>query len=89
MFTKEYLKRGAEYNVVHAKFLFTIVSPYGPPQKDTIATWVKNTRAQAGVNTKSFSSRSCRSSASIKAHNMGVDMDTILKMVCWSPKSTF
>ena len=35
--TKEYLKRRAEYNVVHTKFLFTTVSTFGPPHKDTIA----------------------------------------------------
>ena len=39
--TREYLKRRAEYNDVHTKFLFTTVSPYGPTHKDAIATWVK------------------------------------------------
>ena len=34
--TKDYLKRRAEYNVAHTKFLFTTVSPYGPPPKETI-----------------------------------------------------
>ena len=34
--TNEYLKRRAEYNVAHTKFLFTTVSPYGPPPKETI-----------------------------------------------------
>ena len=57
--TKEYLKRRAEYSVAHTKFLFTNVNPYGPPHKDTIARWVKNTLAQAGVNAKCFSSYSC------------------------------
>ena len=78
--TKEYLKRRTEYNVAHTKFLFTTVSPYGPPHKDTIARWVKNTLTQAGVNTNIFSSHSCRSSASSKASNMGMDLDNILKM---------
>ena len=87
--TKEYLKRRAEYNVAHTKFLFTTVSPYGPPHKDTIARWVKNTLTQAGVNTNTFSSHSFRSSASSKTNNMGVDLDTILKMGCWSRESTF
>ena len=41
--TKEYLKRRAEYNIAHTNFLFTTVSPYGLPHKDTIARWVKNT----------------------------------------------
>ena len=41
------------------------------------------------MNTNVFSSHSCRSSASSKADNMGVDMDTILKMGCWSRQSTF
>ena len=75
--TKEYLKRRAEYNIAHTKFLFTTKSPYGPPHKDTIARWVKNTLTQAGVNTDIFSSHSCRSSASSKANNMGVDLDNI------------
>ena len=35
--TKENLKRRAEYNVPHTKFLFTTVSLYGQPHKDTIA----------------------------------------------------
>ena len=52
--TKEYLKHRAEYNIAHTKFLFTTVSPCGPPHKDTIARWVKNTLTQAGVNTDIF-----------------------------------
>ena len=88
--TIEYLKHRAEYNVAHTIFFFfTTVSPYGPPYKDTIARWVKNTLAQAGANRKTFSSHSCRSSASSKADNMDVDLDTILKMGCWSLQSTF
>ena len=86
--TMEYLKCMAEYNVADTKFLFTTVSPYGPSHKDTIATWVKNTLTQAAVNTNFFSSHSCRSSASSKADNMGMDLDTILKMGCWCQQST-
>ena len=85
--TKEYLKLRTEYNIAHTKFLFTTVSPYGPPHKDTTARWVKNTLTQAGVITDIFS-HSCRLSASSKADNMGVDLD-ILKMGCWSRNSTF
>ena len=77
--TKEYIKRRAEYNIVHTKFLFTTASPYGPPHKYTIARWVKNRLTQAGVNTNILSSHSCRS-ASSKANNMGMDLDNILKM---------
>ena len=87
--TKEYLKRRAECNVAHTKFLFITVSPYGPPHKDTIGRWVKNTLTQTGVNTKIFTSHSCRSCDSSKADNMGVDLDTILKMLFWSRQSTF
>ena len=87
--TKEYVKCRAEYNIAHTKFLFTTKSPDGPPHKDTIARWVKNTLTQAGVNTNIFSSHSCRSSTSSKVDNMGVDLDTILKMGCWSRQSIF
>ena len=87
--TKEYLKRRAEYNVAHTKFLFTTLSPYGPSHKDTIARWVKYTLARAGVNSNIFSFYSCRSFASCKADNMDVNMDTILKMGCWSRQSAF
>ena len=87
--TKEYLKCRAECKIAHAKFLFNTVSPYGQPHKDTIARWVKNTLARAGVNTNIFSSHSCRSSAINKADNMGVDLDAIQKMGCWSRQSTF
>ena len=80
--TKEYLKRRAEYNVAYTKFLFTTLSLYVPPHKDRIVRWVKNTLTQAGVNTNNFSSHSCRSSASSKVSNMGVDLDNILKMGC-------
>ena len=78
--TKEYLKRWTEYNVAHTKFLFTTVSPYGPPHKDTIARLVKHTLTQAGVNTNIFSFHSFRPSVSSKTDNMGVDLDTILKL---------
>ena len=43
---KEYLKRSAECNVPHTKFLFTAVSSSGAPHKDTVARWVKNTLIQ-------------------------------------------
>ena len=64
--TKEYLKRRAEYNVTHTKVLFTTVSHFGPPHKETIARWVKNTLAQAGMKTNIFLSHSCRSSAAVR-----------------------
>ena len=80
--TKKYLKRRTEYNAAHTEFLFTTLRPNGPPHKDTLARWVKNTLTQAGVNTSNFSSHSCRSAASNKADNMGVDLDAILKMGC-------
>ena len=50
---------------------------------------MKNTLTQAVVNTNIFSSHSCRSSASSKANNMGVDLDNILKMGCWSRESLY
>ena len=86
---KEYLKRRAEYNVAHTKFSFTTVNPYASPHKDPITRWVKNTFTKAGMNTKMFSCHSCRSSASSKADNMGVDLDTILKMGCWIDNQHF
>ena len=46
---KEYLKRRAEYIVADTKFLFTTVSSCGSSHKHTIARWVKNTLAQAGM----------------------------------------
>ena len=69
--TNEYPKRRAEYNVV----------PYGPPHKDTIARWIRNTLTQAEVNTKIFSSHSCRSFASSKVKNMDVDLNNTQKWV--------
>ena len=68
--TNEYPKRRVEYNVV----------PY-VPHKGTIARWVRNTLTQAGVNIKIFSSHSCRSFASSKVENMGVDLNIIQKWV--------
>ena len=88
--TNECLKRKTEYNVSHTIFsLLTTVNPYGLPRKGTLGRFVKNTLTQARVNTKSFSFFSCRSSVSSKADNMGVDLDTILKMGCWRRQSTF
>ena len=50
--TNEYLKCRAEYNVAHTKFLFTTVSHYGPPYKETIARWVKiHLRKQEWIQT--------------------------------------
>ena len=88
--TNECLKRKTEYNVSHTIFsLFTTVSLYVLPRKDTSGRFVKNTLTQERVNTKSFSFFSCRSSVSSKADNMGVNLDTILKMGCWRRQSTF
>ena len=41
------------------------------------------------MNTNVFSSHSCRSPASSKTDNMGVDLDSILKMGYSSWQSTF
>ena len=70
MLLMKYPKRRVEYNVV----------PY-VPHKGTIARWVRNTLTQAGVNIKIFSSHSCRSFASSKVENMGVDLNNIQKWV--------
>ena len=78
--TNEYLKGRAECSGVHTKLLFTVVSRCGPPHKDILARWVKNTLTKAGLNTKMFSSHSCRSFASSKAKNMSVDLGNILRM---------
>ena len=52
--TNEYLEHRAEPKISYIKFLLTAVTPYGPPHKDTVARWVKNSLTKARVNTNFF-----------------------------------
>ena len=67
----------------------TTVRPYKGASGDTFASWIKNTRQQAGINTGLYSPHSCRSAATSKANASGTSITTILQSASWSRTSTF
>ena len=72
-------------NVV--QLLLSIVKPYGPASKDTIARWLKTVLLDAGIDGfKAHSFRGVASSAMAKA---GTSMQVIMKTAGWTNAATF
>lgn len=69
---------------------FLLVStkcPYKKASSQTISHWAKDILLLSGVDTNTFSSHSFRHSATSKAANLGVSMDTIMCSAGWTKTS--
>ncbi len=67
----------------------TTTKPHRAATPDTIARWIKNTLALAGIDTGRFSAHSCRASATSAAHFQGISLSTIMKSASWTNVGTF
>ena len=84
-----YLKATEHVRGNTKKLLLSIVPPFKEVTTTTVARWVKETLSDAGINTKTFSSHSTRSSSTSTAKERGLSMDEIRKAAGWTNGSTF
>lgn len=80
--------RGADIPPKTTLFLTTI-KPHGPASSSTIARWLKNLLARAGIDTSIFKAHSVRGASSTAAHNAGVTTCDIMNAADWSSQSVF
>ena len=73
----------------HTQLLISYESPHAPVSTKTTARWVKQTLADAGVDTTVFKAHSTRSSSTSAVHSKGLSMADIRKAAGWKPGSTF
>jgi len=69
------------------ELIITYGKPYKAASIDTIRRWIKELFENCGLT--NFSPHSCRSASTSKAHDMGVDVQTIMKKACWKNCGTF
>ena len=65
------------------------ISPHAPVLKPTIASWVKELLADAGIDTSTYQAHSTRSAGTSKAKELGVPLEDIVKQGNWTNKTTF
>ena len=84
---KEYLhRRDARVAGEVKKLLITYGKPYKAASIDSIRRWIKDLFKDCNIN---FSPHSCRSANTSKALELGVDLQSVLKMACWKSCGTF
>ncbi len=84
-----YIEERKKLSVVADKLIITHKKPYIMASRDSISRWVKGFLTEAGVNTETFTTHSCRSAAASKAKLNGVPVNEIMKRCCWSHESSF
>ena len=66
-----------------------VYKPHKPVCSSTIARWLKNLLARAGVNTEIFKAHSVRSASTSAAMAVGITTADILKVADWSNEMVF
>ncbi|CAN7998172.1 unnamed protein product [Ixodes hexagonus] len=84
-----YLEKSAEHRGAHTQLLLTTQKPFRPAARDTVGNWIKQTLAQAGIDTSVFKAHSTRGAATSKALEAGVPLTNILATADWSSDSSF
>ena len=85
----EYLNRVKNLRGENFRLFLTTQPPYKAASQQTIARWIKQTLAKAGLDVSIFSPHSTRSAATTKANSANIPLLTILKTAGWSCESTF
>lgn len=67
--------------------LISTIRPHKKASSQTISNWAKDILLLSGVDTNQFSSHSFRHSATSKAANLGVSLDTIMSSAGWTKTS--
>ena len=87
----EYLRRTQqrrEGDQTKTRLFLSVVKPYKPVVKSTIARWMKTIIHEAGIG-ELFSAHSVRRAAATAAHMKGMAVSDILKIANWSSDNVF
>lgn len=70
-------------------YLFiTFKRPHKKASCQSISRWIREVMRESGIDTSKFSSHSTRHAAASRAHRVGLTVDSILKAVGWSTRSS-
>lgn len=84
-----YIDRTSHLRGETDQLLIGYQKPHKPVSTDTIARWIKNVMAKAGIDTSVYKAHSTRAAATSAAKGKQVPIDTILSVAGWSSESTF
>lgn len=84
---KSYLDKTKNLRNNQDYLFISIRRPHGPVSSQTLARWVKETLRLSGVDVSIFSAHSTRHAATSRAHDLGVNLDSIRKAAGWSGSS--
>ena len=70
------------------QLLISAVKPHKPVTIDTVSRWAKCMLQRSGVNIKTFTTHSTRTSATSKSYSIGVPLQDILSAALWSNAKT-
>ena len=84
-----YLKKTESLRDNASQSFISFIQPHLPVSSSTIARWLKETMAEAGVDTSIFKAHSIRGASTSAASNGGVTTEEILTVADWSTESSF
>lgn len=83
---EEYINKTRSYRPDDQLFLST-VRPYKPVCSQTLSNWLVTLLKDGGIDTSQFQGHSFRHASSSKVAAKGINVDTIIAHVGWSPNS--
>ena len=84
-----YVEKTAQLRVKGSQLIISFKKPCNPVTSASISRWVKETLADAGVDTNMFKGHLIRAASTSAAHAKGVSFSDILATAGWSRSSTF
>ena len=85
----EWRSKTGEGNTIPNQLLLSHTKPHEEVTKATIARWLKEILALAGINIGTYKAHSTRAAASSKAESMGLSIEEVIAKGNWSSKSMF
>lgn len=83
----EYKSRTASIRRNEDRFFISFRAPHKAVTSQTLSHWLVDMLKESGIDTNTYKGHSYRHASSSKAARVGVNVDTIMKSVGWSPKS--
>lgn len=84
---KKYMYMTENVRMNNDQLFLSFSKPYKPVCSQTISKWLVKVLEISGIDSSKFHGHSYRHAATSKAAKMGINMDTILKRVGWTPSS--
>ena len=84
-----YVEKTAQLRVRGSQLVISFKKPHNPVTSASISRWVKETLADAGVDTSMFKGHSIRAASTSAARAKGVSISDIFATAGWSRSSTF